>query len=151
MVLLIIPKTLLALLHAATHCCELFKSLDIIIPKSFSIKTLSNTLPVLSIRYRHRHGRYRYDIDMADITEFTEATYEYEGRTNYRRTAQDTTGQHRTPQDTTGQPQDSTGHRTLCGCRPCFVANQLWFMTRIREEDCTGTVKKKNRSVSTLQ
>ena len=41
MVLLIIPKTLLALLHAATHCCELFISLDIIIPKSFSIKTLS--------------------------------------------------------------------------------------------------------------
>ena len=37
MVLLIIPKTLLALLHAATHCCELFISLDIIIPKSFSI------------------------------------------------------------------------------------------------------------------
>jgi len=32
------------------------------------------------------------------------------GRTNYRRTAQDTTGQHRTLQDTTGQPQDSTGH-----------------------------------------
>jgi len=27
----------LALLHAATHCCELFISLDIIIPKSFSI------------------------------------------------------------------------------------------------------------------
>ena len=27
MVLLIIPKTLLALLHAATHCCELFISL----------------------------------------------------------------------------------------------------------------------------
>ena len=23
---------------------------------------------------------------------------------------------------------------TLCGWRPCFVADQLWFMTRIREE-----------------
>ena len=46
MVLLIIPKTLLALLHAATHCCELFISLDIIIPKSFSIKTLSNIFTI---------------------------------------------------------------------------------------------------------
>ena len=27
---LIIPKTLLALLHAATHCCELFISLDML-------------------------------------------------------------------------------------------------------------------------
>ena len=56
------------------------------------------------------------------------------GRTNYRRTAQDTAGHYKT----------TAGHyRTLCGCRRCFVANQLWFMTRIREEDCTGTVKKK--------
>ena len=25
---------------------------------------------------------------------------------------------------------------TLCGWRRCFVADQLWYMTRIREEDC---------------
>ena len=27
---------------------------------------------------------------------------------------------------------------TLCGWRLCFVTDQLWFMTRIREEDCSA-------------
>jgi len=53
------------------------------------------------------------------------------GRTNYRRTLHDNR------KTTAGQ------HRTLCGCRRYYVANQLWFMTRIQEEDCTSTVKKK--------
>ena len=44
----------------------------------------------------------------------------------------------------TGVGLITAGHyRILCGCRRCFVAIQLSFITRIREEDCTGTVKKK--------
>jgi len=39
---------------------------------------------------------------------------------------------------------------TLCGCRRCFVADQLWFMIRIREEDwhMGKHITKRHRQIS---
>ena len=49
-------------------------------------------------------------------------------------------------------PPDKTEWRlisaTLCGWRHCFVADQLWFMTRVREEWHAYEKKKKTGSSS---